>query len=316
MQTKKRAKPVKFNSKEDKKKAVKDAAKEIEEKVSLREKNIKHSAFDDAPSASEHDIGAEAHSSSTVEEIKITEIIGSLESEVVEPSEVGSEGKDGVEAKKAQKPLKKTDKKVDIELSKLDLQKTSQEILSDETPTEEISKDYPLEKDQAFFNEPPDGLDSKKSSLHYFFKVMLITFFAGLVFFAGIYYAVSNKSIKFGQFDKKIDATIAVSTPSPTSKPVDLAEYPLQVLNGTNTPGIAAKVKADLESVGFKVQLIGNAENTDFVNTVILAKKKVNKQVIDKLKVVLSKTYALGSVSELASGEADIVIKIGSQSAK
>ena len=203
MQTKKRAKAVKFNNKEVELKAIKDIAREIEEKVEKKKETSPASAFDVALDG-ESDAGLMAQTSSTVQTPD-------------KEKKVASRGKiSAISDKKATKKPGKTEsdgindqlnenieEKADIEPSKLDLQKTSQEILSDEAPEEEITKDYPLEKDQAFFNQPPDGVDKKKSSLPYFFTIMVITFIVGLAFFAGIYYAVNNKAMKFLPFDRK-----------------------------------------------------------------------------------------------------------------
>lgn len=319
MQTKKRAKPVKFNNKEIEKKSIKEAAKEIEEKVSLDKEQGIASSFDKDPDSKDGDTSIEAIFSSSVETIDIKETISASNDKDLDKEANLSE--DNTEVKVKDEPEKKQkeliNEKVDVDPSELDLQKTSQEILSDDTPPDEISKDYPLEKDRAFFNQSPDDYDNKKSSLPYFFTIMLITFIVGLAFFAGIYYAVINKPSKNISNNKKNgEAVVSPTFAPPTSQPINLAAYTIQVLNGTSSPGLAAKVKTDLETEGFKVLSVGNAENTDFVKTEILARKKVNRKFIDKLKEVLSKTYKIGAVSNLGSGEADLVVKIGSESAK
>lgn len=317
MQTKKRAKPVKFNSKADEKKAIKDAAREIEEKVSLNKNEPDVSEFDVNPDG-EANTGIETSFSSTTESVETEESEDSesnQETESTKSEEIDDQK--STEKKDSAKESNEDDKKVDIEPKDVDLQKTSKAILSNDAVENDLSKEDLLEKDRAFFNEPPDGMEDKKSSLPFFLKIMFTTFILGLVFFAGIYYAVNTKSIKFPNFiSSNQDASPTPPSTTPTSKPIDLSEYSIKVLNGTSTSGVAAKVKTDLESQGFKVQSIGNAESTDFTKTEILAKAKVDKRFVDKLKEVLSKTYNVGNPSSLASGEADVVIKIGSPSAK
>ena len=57
--------------------------------------------------------------------------------------------------------------------------------------------------------------------------------------------------------EKRVKEELSTSTPTPTVA-FDRSEWKIEVLNGTMTSGLAAKVAADLEKLGYKVVKIGN----------------------------------------------------------
>lgn len=299
MQTKKRAKPVKFNLKDSPSKTEEPDGKK--EKVDLTEKIQEEKVTSKTLEKKPTDEAKEIQDPAPInKEDKLEDIEG-----VSQPSEEEKPQKEGRDEENA---------------ASLDEPNDQEEIDAKESQEEdqtEAVNESPLEKDRAFFNMPPDGYENKKGNLPYFLKVMIITFVVALGLFAGIYYFVTNKTINLiPNFKNNTEATATPTKEVPTLQPVNLADYTLQVLNGTSISGTAAKVKTSLEGEGFKVLSIGNADKDDYTLTEISAKKKVDPRFVDKLKEVLSKTYKIGAVSELASGEADVIIKIGSSSAK
>lgn len=103
--------------------------------------------------------------------------------------------------------------------------------------------------------------------------------------------------------------------PSPTDEPVDRAEYSIEVLNGSETAGEAGRLQEALESAGFSVDSVANADNTDYTTTIIQAKSAVSKTFLDELEEELAKTYTMGSSETLEdSDEHDVVIIIGMES--
>ncbi len=115
-----------------------------------------------------------------------------------------------------------------------------------------------------------------------------------------------------------IDQTVA--TPVPSAQPVltaDLGKYPINILNGSGTPGEAGKVKTILTGGGFSVSGTGNASSYDFTKTVIKAKADVPAAFLSQLSALLSKTYVLDANQTLATSSADKVqVIVGSTKAK
>lgn len=145
--------------------------------------------------------------------------------------------------------------------------------------------------------------------------ILLILIIAALI---GIGFVYRNAII--GVFSSK-QAT-PTPTPAPASKEVPsptkatgevkLDAYSITVLNGSGTAGEASKVKDLLTEKGFKVETIGNADTSDYEETVIQAKNSIERDFLDSLKKALSETYTLDPVDSLSeTNEADIVVTIG-----
>jgi len=113
---------------------------------------------------------------------------------------------------------------------------------------------------------------------------------------------------------------MTVVTPAPSSTPsatVNLSSYPINIMNGSGTPGQAGAVKTILVAAGFTVSVTGNAASYDFTKTVIKAKTDVPATVISKLSAALSKSYILDTNQTLATSSADeIQVIVGSTKAQ
>lgn len=298
MQTKKRARPIKFGTAPTPSAAAANAEKKvakpveepheeaeqpsppeekIEESASLEDTNpeLKQSE-EDKPSESDDEPGTEENDSATITEI-----------EVIEEIQVSSES---AEAKPDEKP-----------------------DLATPSPGTEISntEEVTMDKNDDYFDVSPDSY-GKKNSLSYFFSVTLITFIVGFAFFLGIYYAVSNRG-SLGVGPSVEEATPAVEEATPTVVPVDLSAYSIQVLNGSGVSGQAARTESELVNGGFKVASVGNADRDNYTNTQIRAKENVARAYLDKLSEALKNTYNVDSeISKLTTGPADVEIVIGS----
>ncbi|HBB76305.1 MAG: hypothetical protein A2186_02480 [Candidatus Levybacteria bacterium RIFOXYA1_FULL_41_10] len=111
--------------------------------------------------------------------------------------------------------------------------------------------------------------------------------------------------------------TQAIS-PTPTataSAKLDKEEFGIEVLNGSGKGGQAAVVQKILEDGGFKVDSIGNAEDSDHKDTLISARKSVSKEFLTELRKELGKVYVLSKeTGELKdSSNSDIEIIVGSE---
>ena len=118
------------------------------------------------------------------------------------------------------------------------------------------------------------------------------------------------------------------SSPSPTPEIVELAPTPeaspsplvdkasakVRVLNGSGETGKAATVKAFLETAGWKVASIGNADNSDFTQTEVRVKDKFST-FSDVMISDLSGKYSATANSEVleASDSADIEVTVGTK---
>ncbi|OGD95547.1 hypothetical protein A3F02_01100 [Candidatus Curtissbacteria bacterium RIFCSPHIGHO2_12_FULL_38_9b] len=107
------------------------------------------------------------------------------------------------------------------------------------------------------------------------------------------------------------------SSPSPESSPeaeVDKSQAVIRILNGSGKAGVASSVKDFLESKGYKIGSVGNAENFGFEQTVIRLKDSF-KNFREVLFSDLSDNYSV-KVSEDnldATDSADIEIIVGSK---
>ncbi len=111
--------------------------------------------------------------------------------------------------------------------------------------------------------------------------------------------------------------TISKVSPAPASDSakmtIDYAKYKIKVLNGSGISGVAGKTKDILEGEKFLVEEIGNAETSDYENTVIRAKKEVPKEFLDSLKKALEESYILDPNEKLDDSEdVDVIIIVGS----
>ena len=116
--------------------------------------------------------------------------------------------------------------------------------------------------------------------------------------------------------DEEITPTKAPSaTPRPTQNPVDSAsgldrsDLSIEVVNGRGVGGAAAKAADTLRVKGYSIASTGNADNSNYEETVIEVKSG-NSKFLELLKKDLS-GYTIGSTSATFSGSADARVIIG-----
>ena len=94
----------------------------------------------------------------------------------------------------------------------------------------------------------------------------------------------------------------ATSTPTPTTSKSTIT---MRVLNGTTTSGLAAQVRTTLQSAGFTVQSIGNANNQTYTSTVIyyatgqLAGAQSVQQALSSYSPTLQESSSLASPDDV-----------------
>ncbi len=100
--------------------------------------------------------------------------------------------------------------------------------------------------------------------------------------------------------------------PTPTEEEADLTAFEVQVLNGSGVAGEAGRLQKALEDAGFTVSGTGNADNSDYTETIIQAKADVDEAFLKALAKELSKTYTVGDNEELdEDDENNVVVIIG-----
>lgn len=198
-------------------------------------------------------------------------------------------------------------------------------------PIGRANEPIPFNPHETVFNTPPDAGEHKKNPFLYFLIIALVAFVTGIAFMAGIYYAMPNKNF-FAMFSvPNMPGIPGVAQPSPTPEPVakvqptvtpekevKLSDYSVKVLNGSGVSGQAAKVKTALTAEGFTVASTGNADRTDVEKTQITYRKTVTSAALTKVKDVLKKSYVLDKETQLPSADSsspDITITIGKQTA-
>lgn len=101
--------------------------------------------------------------------------------------------------------------------------------------------------------------------------------------------------------------TIAI-TPEP-AKTIDLTQYEIEILNGSGVDGEAGRQRVNLEAEGFTVSSVGNADSSDYTDTIIQAKAEVDKDFVVKLKSVLSNSFTVGE-SEILPDDSSVPVVV------
>lgn len=156
-----------------------------------------------------------------------------------------------------------------------------------------------------------------KSILWHFFLVSLISFVVGLATMAAVSYFPQTKNIynfiPLLASPTPTPTAVPTSTPSPTAKPVDLSAYKIKILNGSGVRGAAAGLKETLAGDGFEIASTGNADLSDYTETIISAKKEVKTAFIKKLKESLSDYKLKEDPTGIENKDAvDVIIILGS----
>jgi hypothetical protein len=154
-----------------------------------------------------------------------------------------------------------------------------------------------------------------KPQKNYMWPILFI-FIIAIVLLAGVF---AYKQGMFKGVGEK--AKVVTVSPTPTSavtpspaKTVDLTKYEIEILNGSEVGGEASRQKTNLEEEGFIISSIGNADSSDYTDTIIKAKTEVNKDFIAKLKSVLGSAFTVGETESLSEDSSvSVVVIIGTK---
>ena len=151
----------------------------------------------------------------------------------------------------------------------------------------ELSTTLPKEEPQGHqssFSTPVEVENNSKGKgiVIYFIVVALISFLIGLGSMAAVTFGLgkmkNSKMTQLSFFHANASPTPAKTgkNANPTivpTKPVDLSAYNIKILNGSEITGGASKLKMQLTTAGFTVISTGNAETSNYTDTIVSTKK-------------------------------------------
>jgi hypothetical protein len=99
-----------------------------------------------------------------------------------------------------------------------------------------------------------------------------------------------------------------------TAEPIDKEDVKIEVQNGTGTAGDAAFVQTKLKALGYSDISVGNADNTDYTDTMVTFSKETPTTVQDEIKAELEKYYKKVVVKTSSTQKSNVVIITGVKS--
>lgn len=307
MQTRKRAKPVKFGKNKEKE----------QEEVEIKEEEKASPAAEEITRENIAESIEEARLDDEPEAISLSAPVTEKDEEEEGFDKTSTSSARGAQDKKEEDSTELFDEEKERE----DEEKKSEESLEEkldspeETKTEtEEQEEQPASTFGSFTkqNEPKE----KKGSLGFFIMVVIIAFLIGLGGMVGFtYFQDADLMQKVTELTASPTPTPKpTSAPTPTTKSVDKEDYTIKVMNGSGISGLAAESKSELEAAGFTVASIGNADNSDYTSTIIAAKKSVDEAYLTELTKELEKSYKVEIAAKTlpASSGTDIEITLGS----
>lgn len=166
------------------------------------------------------------------------------------------------------------------------------------------------------YQETPDGNNAKWL---WFLIVIIIVAALAFAFFKGIGPFAKFRGVAKEEASPspEVAQVQEITSPSPEASAaatVDKSAAKLRILNGGGKAGAASEAKDFLESKGWDVASLGNADSYDFTQTVVRLKAKFSS-LGSVLIADLSSKYSTQSTSEVleASSTADIEVIVGSK---
>jgi len=181
------------------------------------------------------------------------------------------------------------------------------------TSTESPSSADPLtEFKEKMTEEEKSPISDTSSKKNYMWPILLV-FIITILLLVGVflYRNETNTGNKINVVT--LSPTPATAAPEPT-RIIDLAKYEIEILNGSGIDGEASRQKASLTAEGFTISSVGNADNSDYIDTIIKAKAEVNKDFIARLKNVLNSSFTVGEAESLSENSSvPVVVIIGTK---
>ncbi len=194
--------------------------------------------------------------------------------------------------------------KIEVEEKEEPAEKTPPDQTADNTSEGENSK----QTDEINNPETSDGFGWKKLIL-----TVLIVVPIGFLAFGGFLYFSKNFNTDFLKKEPEKSIKLPEISPTPTEVEVNKQAYEIEVQNGSGIAGEGARVKEILEKEGFKTGAVGNADNSDYTDTIITVNDEVPDGFIKELTKVLEERGPVGKVKKFATGQdGEVLVIIGS----
>ncbi len=355
MQAKKRAKPVKFGRPPEKKHEVHEAAEEKEMPNEPAEITAEDKELSEGPPQEEHESGEQSqeivqrdehiredltykqkepditYSQTREENIRTQELRDNRPDRESVASHEHTDHRAGIpeshEQNFGEEPHSQNEQLESVNRGAPNNYSEVNEQAAESEPSQPAQADQQGQDD----NYPSLGGDTyivekevRSGMLGYFFLIAIVAFLIGIGSMAAANFYLLNSKPSFNlPFLNTATATPTPAqeptrAPTPTPAAVDKSEVSINILNGSGITGAAAKLESSLDSDGYNVITRGNADNSDYTDTIIRAKDTVSDAYLDELSEFLSETYSVSSDIETASGsadDADVTIIIGSKDA-
>lgn len=191
----------------------------------------------------------------------------------------------------------------------------SQDVVPETEEVNEEKTETPKTEEVSEITDNEDDLEDKPNYLWIIVPTALlvgalvgglITYFSGISNMGTVEVTPSPIATSTPQEDGNPQTT---ATPSSNLKRDSLK---VQVLNGSGVSGLAGKVKAMLEGLGYESIVVGNASSSDFEKTEV-AIKESKKEYLDLVIKDLSSDYEAVEAEKAvpASSSYDVVITVG-----
>ncbi len=188
-----------------------------------------------------------------------------------------------------------------------------------ETPKEEpedatanVKKWLDDVQDEDVDDDSGEGKSKKK-----IFLLILLVFIIMAVVGGGVYYYQSNLETTTETVtdpQSELGNTEPTNTPTPTEIEIEVSSYSINILNGSGIPGEAGNVETLLLEEGFETTETGNADATNYKETIIKVKEDTPEGVIDIIKQSIGSSYVI-TISKIYLGknsDFDVEITLGS----
>ncbi len=215
---------------------------------------------------------------------KEREDVSEIVSEVVEESEKEQEIEvmdTPSSVEKEKEVIAEQDEKTESEPEK---EKDAEEVTRRASFYEKVMGEKPHEVSEDAEAEKGERSINSKLFLLGAFVFVLTVLIASMV---GL--AILNKDTLLKQLTKKTvkpTPTIAIPTPTPVS--ISREEWKFEVLNGSDTSGVAAKGAEKIKALGYKVTRVGNADGSVDSAQISLSKdvnESEKKTILEDLKI-------------------------------
>jgi hypothetical protein len=155
---------------------------------------------------------------------------------------------------------------------------------------------------------PPVNSNSKTGSTN----VLLVGLIVLLIIFAGAGWGMYLNTVQPNLLPQLPSLTAPTPTPEPTTTPAPTptpaAPITLEILNGAGVAGAASDTQVTLEELGYQIDSIGNADNSNYPITEIFTHPNFTR--LSKLEADLEEAYGLSTVSGELEEDATIDARI------